>query len=61
MLNLPGTAFPTSYPPPKKRHLPNLYRLLHKTFVIRLLMRPAVAVECPMTTVSELIDDHNLK
>lgn len=44
-----------------RRCTPLLYRLLHTTLFVNLLMRPAVTVSCPMTTVSALIDDYKIK
>ncbi|KAI8467702.1 MAG: S-adenosyl-L-methionine-dependent methyltransferase [Monoraphidium minutum] len=43
------------------RCAPGLYRAIHFAAFIGLLMRPAVAVVCPMTTVSDIIDEHGLR
>jgi hypothetical protein len=52
---------PTFTTPPPQRCAPALYRLVHKTAFIHLLMRPAVEVACAMTTVSGVIDDYAIK
>ncbi|GBF94760.1 hypothetical protein Rsub_07643 [Raphidocelis subcapitata] len=42
------------------RCAPALYRLIHTAAFTALLMRPAVEVVCPMTTVSGLIEEHGI-
>lgn len=50
---------PSHFPPPSC--MPSLYRLIHKAAFVNLLLRPAVPVACPMTTVSGLIEDFGIK
>jgi hypothetical protein len=40
---------------------PQLYQLLHTVFFRALLLRPVEKVMCPMVTVSQLIQQHNIK
>jgi len=46
---------------PLARCAPALYRLIHGAVFRRALLRPVRVVECPMVTVSDLIDRHAIR
>jgi hypothetical protein len=45
----------------QRRCAPGLYKLLHSTLFTLLLLRPVEKIMCPMVTVSQLIQQHDIK
>ena len=47
--------------PPACRCFPGWYKAVHRYLFTLLLLRPVEKIRCPMVTVSDLIEQYNIK